>query len=266
MRRRMTSRTCFLLAIWQLALGSQNLLALEPMAIATGEHTAPNAQSVAISPDGKLVAAAFGGPSNGRFPLTPTTGGIAVWNRDTGDRVSFAGEYGDIVSLSFTADNQTLLYGRVYTPGDSVDDDRIGFVDVTIGKISQAWNGRGREHVCAASPSADLLLLEKSTDIGRVTSLAELRSENPESVPLKFDDSYTMACAAFSSDGDAFAAVHGRLEPAVGGGGFRLIRRKCLTLWDADMLNVRARIVSDELSDCTRGGRSAKWQVNSHRA
>ena len=47
-------------------------------------HEGDNAEAVAFSPDGKFVAAAYGGPSNGRFPLEPRGGGIAIWETATG--------------------------------------------------------------------------------------------------------------------------------------------------------------------------------------
>lgn len=246
---------CAPAAMLFLAWSAAGVVALEPLKIALAKHTAPNAQSVAISPDGKFIAAAFGGPSNGRFPLQPTTGGVAVFQRDTGERVSFAGQYGDIVSLQFVADGKSLLYGRVYTPGDSIDDNLIGAIDTATGEKLQPTSHFGSASVCAASPTAEFVLFEKGTDILHLTSLADLRRGKRDGTPLKFDDSYSARCVGFSPDGETFAAVHGRTEPLLDATGAvrpnaRRIANKCLTIWDADMLHVRGRIVSDELSDC----------------
>jgi len=244
----------------------------EPLTIAAAKHQMGNAQSVAVSPDGSLVAAAYGGASNGRFPLKPTDGGIAVWKTDTGERVQFIGEYGDIVSLAFTADNKSLLYGRIYTPGDSVDDNVIVLADVDSGKLLQRWWRQGRDYVCDASPTTDLLLLENGTNICQLLSITDVRAGKLEGTLLKFDDSYSSRCLAFAPDGEFFAAVHGILEPAFDGDGavkpnVKLIRNKGLTLFSADKSATLKRIVSDDLLDCTAVTVSpaGKWIATGHK-
>ncbi|MGD9647781.1 MAG: WD40 repeat domain-containing protein, partial [Pirellulales bacterium] len=110
----------------------------------------PNAQCVALSADGQLVAAAYGGPTNHRFPLQPRGGGIAIYQRATGKRLHFVAEYGDIIQLQFSADGRALVYTRLYTPGDSVDDNVTVVLDTKTGAARQRW----RVGEVAASVSA----------------------------------------------------------------------------------------------------------------
>ncbi len=247
-------------------------LAPQSKRISTGEHKLANAQSVAFSPDGRLVAAAFGGASNGRFPLKPTEGGIAVWNAETGKRVQFVGEYGDIVSLNFTSDSKSLLYGRLYTPGDSVDDDTMALVDIATGEKSQPWGRFGRWHVCAASPTQDVLLMEHGAAIAHVMSQAELRAGKQEGIELAFADSYSPRCAAFSPQGKCFAVVHGRTKPIPDADGkvrpnAKRIVYDSLTLFDTDMQGVRCRVTNDALADCYAVSLApdGKWIATGHR-
>ena len=71
----------------------------EPHIIAAAENRTGNAQSVAISANGKLVAAGFGGSLRGRFPEKPDGGGVFVWERDTGKVILARGEFGDVIKV-----------------------------------------------------------------------------------------------------------------------------------------------------------------------
>jgi WD40 repeat protein len=243
-----------------------------PLTINTAKHRMGNAQSVAVSPDGTLVAAAYGGASNGRFPLKPTDGGIAVWKIDSGEPVQFIGEYGDIVSLSFTTDNKSLLYGRVYTPGDSVDDNVTVLADIESGQSLHRWRCMGGGCVCDTSPTADLLLIENGARICQTLSSADVRAGKTDGTPLDFEGSFAPRSLGISPDGKYFAAVHAILEPIFDDAGVvkpnvKSIRNKGLALFAMDKFEARLRIVNDDLLDCTSVTVSpnGKWIATGHK-
>ena len=116
-----------------------------------------NAQSVAVSADGRYVAAGFGGPLKDRFPQNPNGGGVFVWERETGKFVFARGEFGDIIKLGFSRDGRYLAYSRVYTPGDSIEANGTVLVDLTTGKVVKGW--RGSRVSFAFSPTEDLMVV-----------------------------------------------------------------------------------------------------------
>lgn len=63
--------------VW-LQCSTSPAIARDIVVIEAHAHPVANAQSVAFSPDGRLVAAGFGGPSNGRFRLKPPGGRVVV--------------------------------------------------------------------------------------------------------------------------------------------------------------------------------------------
>ncbi len=224
----------------------------EPTVIPAQPHALGNAESVAFSPDGVLVAAGFGGASSGRFPLKPTDGGVAVWETATGKRILLAGEYGDIVRLEFSNDGKSLHYGRVYTPGDSVDFDAVVLLDVAGGKVLKQWD---RGYVGAASPTASRVVVAQGTGICHAYDLNRLDAEE-DAREVIMENARHAQCLAFSPDGTVFAAVHEVLEPFVRSDGTinptaRAIRLKGLAVFDAATLAVRQTTLNDELPTCT---------------
>ncbi|MBA4062512.1 MAG: hypothetical protein C0501_02175 [Isosphaera sp.] len=82
-----------------------------------------SAMAVAASADGKLVAAGFNGMGPGAGGAK--NGAVRVWDADTGALVATIPTHGDVLKLAFGPDNKSVVWGRVYTPGDSVDDDKV---------------------------------------------------------------------------------------------------------------------------------------------
>lgn len=130
-------------------------------------HQRGNAESVAISRDGKYIAASFGGPSNARFPLQPRGGGIVVWETKSGEVVLEHGEYGDIVKIDFSPDGKYVAYARLYTPGDSIELNVVRVLNVGTGQV--VFDKPGETFVFATHEDtflfgsrADLKVLDRS--------------------------------------------------------------------------------------------------------
>ena len=161
----------------------------------------PPAQCVALSPDGKLVAAAFGGGTNGRFPLEPRGGGIAIFDRATGERLHFAPEYGDVIQLQFSADGQSLVYTRLYTPGDSIDDNRTVVLDVATGQQRQHWE----VDQVAASVAGNLLAIRRAGhveihEIEKLSKQQDVDTKSTRVLALSPDARWLATIASTQSD------------------------------------------------------------------
>jgi len=141
----------------------------EPHIIAAAENSTGNAQSVAISANGQLVAAGFGGSLRGRFPEKPNGGGVFVWERESGKVVLARGEFGDVVKVGFSRDGRFLAYCRVYTPGDSIEATNTVLIDLQSNELVKQWGGS--QVAFAFSPTEDLLVVS-----GSRTSVFDLKS------------------------------------------------------------------------------------------
>ncbi len=166
----------------------------KPLVIPAKKHAGHNAQSVAISADGRYVAAGFGGPSNGRFPLKPNGGGVFVWERQTGKPIFSRGEYGDVIKVGFSSDGRYLAYSRLYTPGDSVEANATVLIDLNLKKVVH----RSTSPAFAMSPTDDLMLIA-----GRKMEVFDLKTLKPE----RTIDVRSARAVAFSADGKTAAAL-----------------------------------------------------------
>jgi len=244
----------------------------EAIVVPAVEHQLGNAQSVAFSRDGRLVAAGFGGPATRRIPVQPNGGNIVVWEAETGKVVKTTGEYGDIINLQFTQDSQAWLHSRVYTPGDSVDDNvtrLTGILDGDDGAMARRWFGHG-SHVAVASPVNGQVAIVEGRDICRIYDSAIPDQPSEEARSLSVADSYSGQCLAFSPDGAILIAVHGVLEQIVRDDGTiapgRAIRTKGLTVFNSASWTVRSSIVSDKLLGCSAVdvSRDGRWIATGH--
>ena len=155
-----------------------------------------NAQSVAISADGKFVAAGFGGPLQVRAPKNTKRGGVFVWERKTGRRILARSEFGDVIKIGFSRDRRHLAYCRVYTPGDSIEANGTVLVDLTTGKVVKGW--RGSRVSFAFSPTEDLMVVS-----GSETTVFDLKTLKVRRT-VKVRDAWAYA---FSADGKRIAAL-----------------------------------------------------------
>ena len=178
------------------------LLLASPMPPAAGPliiratKNSGNAQSIAVSADGRYVAAGFGGTLKERFPQNPNGGGVFVWERETGKVVFARGEFGDVIKLGFSRDGRYLAYSRVYTPGDSIEANDTVLIDLTTGKVVKGWGGSRVSF--AFSPTEDLMVVSGSeTTVFDLTTLKVRRT-------VKVPDAWAYT---FSADGKTVAAL-----------------------------------------------------------
>ncbi|TWT38624.1 WD40 repeat domain-containing protein [Blastopirellula retiformator] len=253
-----------------LAATANFAVAEEPVVAPAARHQQGNAQSVAFSPDGRLVAAGFGGPVVTRDKQRVKQGRIVVWEAATGKLVHQVEAYGDVVGLQFASDGRSCLVSRVYTPGDSVDDNVSRLIPIGDGEETRLSFGR-MSYLATLSPTSGQFAIVKGRDIAQVfDSLAadEMMGEVHE---LSIVDSYSASALAFASDGKTFAAVHGRLEPILRKDGTlalraRAIRNDVLTLFETTTWSVQDSVVNEELLDCTAlaVSRDARWIATGH--
>jgi WD40 repeat protein len=167
----------------------------QSVVVAAKKHVGGNAESVAISTDGNYVAAGFGGPSNGRFPLKANGGGVFVWERKTGKQTFAQGQYGDVIKVGFSRDGRYLAYTWIYTPGDSIDLHQTVLIDLGTKSVAKKW----RSESFAFSPSDDLIAVSASRGID-VIGLETL--ERQRTLAARSARALT-----FSADGKTLAAV-----------------------------------------------------------
>jgi WD40 repeat protein len=115
-----------------------------------------NAESVAISPDGSLVATGKSGMSNSEFPPRPhpspnKCGLIEIWEAGTGKRLHRMETFGDLIRVEFSPDGRLLASTRLYRTSDGVELDQVRVLNVATGEISRDLN---RCHAFAFSPDA----------------------------------------------------------------------------------------------------------------
>jgi hypothetical protein len=199
--------------------------AVKARVIPAGALRGDTAQSVAFSPDGKYVAAGFGGPTTGRHPLRPNGGGVAVWEAASGKRVFFHEEFGDVTRLAFTPDGKSLVYFRSYTAGCLTEDNAVVVLDARSGRVRKAWGENDPSGF--ALTRAAVLVGKRVGGRSRVYSLGDLQ-------PQKGPGRLNAQALASSADGRWLAVV----SAAKGG----------LTLFEG--LAERRALRDDALSSC----------------
>ncbi len=191
----MIARSLCLAMTLVVPLQAQDQNHAKPVVIAAKKTPSSNAESVAISEDGQYVAAGFGGPSNGRFPLKANGGGVFVWEQKSGKQVFSRGEFGDVIKVAFSRDSRYFAYSRIYTPGDSVEANTTVLIDLRSKEVVKRWNTAA----FAISPTDDLMVVSGS----RATEVWDLSSLNV----IRTVDVRGSRAFAFSGDGKTVAAL-----------------------------------------------------------
>jgi len=207
------------------------------------EHHLPNAQSVAFSPDGRFVAGGFGGPGRAQTRVAPATGRVVVWEAATGRVVRWWPEHGDILRVAFDKDGRSLAYTRIYTPGDSVDDDKFVVVDVDSGDVLHERPSMAQFAVAA---EANLIVVDERRPPKLVAY--DLAKFEPQ---WSLDAPYAQAVAV-SPDAAVVAAVHSTPPRAAA----PAVRTRTLSVFRrAD--DARLELDSTDFADCRQIALSA---------
>ncbi|MEQ8786169.1 MAG: hypothetical protein RIC55_07710 [Pirellulaceae bacterium] len=182
-------------------------VALVGAAMVAGAYAAPfvpnrNAEAVAVSPDGMLVATGKSGMSNSEFPPRPhpspnKCGLIEIWEAGTGKRLQRLETFGDLIRIEFSPDGRLLASTRLYRTTDGVDLHQVRVVDVATGEISRDLN---RCHAFAFSPDGrELAVVTRGKCmIYDLSSWKKLREIEPLADAVAIE---------FSPRGDTVAAV-----------------------------------------------------------
>jgi WD40 repeat protein len=107
---------------------------------------ARDAQCVAFSPNGKLVATGTSGLSNGEYPPRPhpsvrKAAVINLWDVETGQKLRRMETYGDFTNLEFSPDGSKLFSSRLFTPGDGTQLNEVRIWDPLTGKPLHQFEG-----------------------------------------------------------------------------------------------------------------------------
>ncbi len=208
-------------------------------------HRMANAEAVAFSADGTLVAAGIG---DGIGRDRTLAGRVHVWETETGTLVRSTPALGDVVGLAFTHDGQGLVWGSVYTPGDSVDADGTQGIDLATGKpLGQGFNSGS----FAVSPTGAQVLVAAGDGIAgsyeRATRDARRRS-------VTLPNAGHARQLAFPADGRSFVAVYAVgtpiMRPDGEVAGLKLVPEGLLVA-DAATLLPRRWVAAETLRSCS---------------
>jgi WD40 repeat protein len=154
------------------------------------------AAAVAISADGKLVAAAFNGLGPG---AGGTRGSVRVWEVETGKQVMGVGAQGEFLKVAIGPDGKSVVWCRMFAALDGPDYNRVfvrGFGDKLLTRThnsqygaSFAFSADGRRFAIGVADRVEL------RDGAGDTKLAELKG---------FPPGYAFA---FTPDGKQLAGV-----------------------------------------------------------
>ncbi|MCH8044901.1 MAG: PD40 domain-containing protein [Planctomycetes bacterium] len=104
-----------------------------------------NAQCVAFSPDGKLIATGVSGQANGQFPPRPhprprKSGVVVLWDIASGKLLHRMETFGDLTKLRFSPDGSKLAYSRLFKTDDGVALNEVRVWDVKTGRTLHTFD------------------------------------------------------------------------------------------------------------------------------
>ncbi|HAY80529.1 MAG TPA: hypothetical protein DCY79_12050 [Planctomycetaceae bacterium] len=123
-----------------------------------------NAQVVAVSRDGKLVATGKSGMSNSEFPPRPhptvrKCALIQIWNAQTGEMLHRMQSFGDFTQLKFSPDGKRLASCRLFSPDGKLEMSEVHVYNVATGKTEHVFN---RCHAFDFAPDGAIVVLSRS--------------------------------------------------------------------------------------------------------
>jgi WD40 repeat protein len=130
---------------------------------------ARDAQCVAFSSDGKLVATGISGMTNDEFPPQPhpsprKCGVIQIFDAETGKRLQRMETFGDITNLQFSPDGKRLAYSRLFATAEGVSLNAVVLHDVADGRLVVKYD---RCHAFDLSPEGNEIVVLSRTKCQR---------------------------------------------------------------------------------------------------
>ena len=118
---------------------------VRPPALAAPFVPARDAQCVAFSPDGKLIATGISGMSNEEFPPRPhpsprKCGVVQIYDVESGKRLRRVETFGDLTRLRFSPDGKYVAFARVFSTADRLALNTVGVIDIGSGKLTHQFD------------------------------------------------------------------------------------------------------------------------------
>jgi WD40 repeat protein len=142
-----------------------------------------NAQAVAESHDGKLLATGISGMSSGEMPPRPhptpsKCAEIKLWNADNSERIRRVEWFGDLTRLAFSPDGKLLAGSRLYRTSDGLDLNEVRLWKVPSGEVLRSFD---RAHAFDFSPTSSTLAVcsQRSCTIFNLLEGERLRKIEP---------------------------------------------------------------------------------------
>lgn len=224
-----------------------------------------DAQCVAVSPDGSLVATGKSGMSNSEFPPRPhptirKCALIQIWDARSGQMLQRMQTYGDFTKLAFSPDGKLLGSCRLFTPGDGLEMSQVRLWEVATGKLVHEFNrchafdfSHDNEMIAVLSRSKCVLYelkdMEKARQVeplGRSTSVA-FSHDDQRILGIQHRDGGTRVLLCNAANGELLQESAPFDRPfytmAVSSSGLLATGHEGVTLlWDIESLALRSQL------------------------
>ncbi len=146
---------------WMLGVSLCGVLWGSGSALAAPFVPARDAQCVAFSQDGALVATGISGLSNEEFPPGPhpnprKCGVVQVWSLESGKRLRRFETFGDLTRVAFSPNNRWVAASRLFTTSDRLQLNEVRVWDLATGATVLALD---RCHAFSFAPQGNAIAI-----------------------------------------------------------------------------------------------------------